>query len=65
MEDIKLKIGSKPFITNFDKLKTQLWFWILLGIMLMYIFFMIAKNLIIIIGGFFLGVYLYNFFNTK
>ena len=47
---------------NLQWLKKQLWAWILFGILIMSIFFYIAKGLIVFVGGAALGMYLYNKF---
>lgn len=65
MNNREILLNQNFLLVYFDKFRTRLWFWILIGISVMYIFFMIAQNLIIIIGGFFLGIYLYNFFNKN
>ena len=49
---------------NIQWLKKQLWFWILVGIMIMSSFFYVAKGLIVFIGGTFLGLYLYNIYGN-
>lgn len=46
-------------------LKEQLWAWVLFGIVLMSFFFYIAKGLIVLIGGTFVGLYLYNIYGKN
>lgn len=46
-------------------LKEQFWFWILLGIGITYFIFYIAKGFIVLIGGTFLGMYMYNSYKNK
>lgn len=41
-------------------LRQQIWFWILIGILIISTFFYLTKGLITIIGGFLLGIYLYH-----
>ena len=65
MNNREFSLNQNFLLVYFHKFRTRLWFWILIGISVMYIFFMVAQNLIIIIGGFFLGIYLHNFFNKN
>lgn len=48
---------------NMIWLKKQLWFWILVGILIMSVFFYITKGLIVFIGGASLGIFLYDKFS--
>jgi hypothetical protein len=42
-----------------DWLKEQVWAWVLAGILIMSVFFYIAKGFIVLIGGTILGLYMY------
>ena len=47
-----------------DWLKEQMWFWIFLGIAITSFIFYIAKGFIVLIGGTFLGMYMFNKYKT-
>lgn len=48
-----------------DWLKEQLWFWILLGIVITSFIFYIAKGFIVLIGGTFLGMYMFKTYRGR
>ena len=50
---------------DIEFLKEQFWFWILLGIGITYFVFYIAKGFIVVIGGTFLGMYMYNSYKNE
>ena len=47
-----------------DWLKDQMWFWLILGIVITSFIFYIAKGFIVLIGGTFLGMYMFNKYKT-
>ena len=64
IENLKNKLEN-IFTKYFGEYKNYLWFWIVIGIIIVYILFTTAQNMIVIIGGFFLGLYLNNLFNKN
>ena len=50
---------------DIDFLKEQCWFWILIGIGITYFVFYVAKGFIVLIGGTFLGMYLFNSYKNN